>query len=44
MKEISIMPIGIIKTTRSEIKDDDWGENISTIELDGGQFNEFVSQ
>lgn len=42
MKEISIMPIGIIKTTRSEIKDDDWGENISTIELDGGQFNEDV--
>jgi tRNA (adenine37-N6)-methyltransferase len=42
MKEISIIPIGIIKTTRSEIKDDDWGKNISTIELDGSQFNEDV--
>jgi tRNA-Thr(GGU) m(6)t(6)A37 methyltransferase TsaA len=42
MKEISIIPIGLIRTTRSEIKDDDWGENISTIELDGSQFSEDV--
>lgn len=42
MKEISIIPIGLIRTTRSEIRDDDWDENISTIELDESQFNEDV--
>jgi tRNA (adenine37-N6)-methyltransferase len=42
LKEITILPIGYVRTTRSEIKDDDWGENISKIELDESQFSEEV--
>jgi tRNA (adenine37-N6)-methyltransferase len=42
MEEILIKPIGIVRTSRSEIKDDDWGDNISTIELDKNQFSEDV--
>lgn len=42
MNEINIRPIGVIKTVRSEIKDDDWGNNISTIELDDSQFTKEV--
>jgi tRNA (adenine37-N6)-methyltransferase len=42
MKEITLIPIGVVRTSRSEIKDDDWGETISTIELDESQFSEEV--
>ncbi|MHC0036170.1 SAM-dependent methyltransferase [Pseudoneobacillus sp. C159] len=42
MNVITIKPIGVVQTTRSEIKDDDWGENISTIVLEGEQFTEEV--
>jgi tRNA (adenine37-N6)-methyltransferase len=42
MNEITIKPIGVVKTTRSEIKDDDWGETMSLIVLDESQFTEEV--
>jgi tRNA (adenine37-N6)-methyltransferase len=42
MQNITIKPIGLVKTVRSEIKDDDWGETISTIVIDSGQFSEEV--
>jgi tRNA (adenine37-N6)-methyltransferase len=42
MKEITLIPIGVVRTSRSEIKDDDWGDTVSTIELDGNQFSEEV--
>lgn len=42
MKEIIIMPIGVVQTEREVIKDDDWGDNISTIVLDNSRFTEEV--
>jgi tRNA (adenine37-N6)-methyltransferase len=42
MQTISIKPIGLVKTARAEIKDDYWGNTISTIELDPSQFSEEV--
>jgi len=34
MKPITLKPIAIINNSRTEIEDDNWGEIISTIELD----------
>jgi tRNA (adenine37-N6)-methyltransferase len=42
VKEMTIVPIGVVRTERLEIKDDDWGSNISVIEIDENQFTEEV--
>jgi tRNA (adenine37-N6)-methyltransferase len=42
VEEILIVPIGRVKTERSEIKDDDWGLNKSVIVIDENQFTEDV--
>ena len=38
MQLISLEPIGVVRSPRKEAKDDFWGNVISVIELDPGQF------
>jgi tRNA-Thr(GGU) m(6)t(6)A37 methyltransferase TsaA len=33
-----IVPIGVVRGGRTEATDDDWGESLATIELDGDRF------
>jgi tRNA-Thr(GGU) m(6)t(6)A37 methyltransferase TsaA len=39
-KEYTINPIGIVHNARTEVEDDNWGNVISTIELDSNRFSE----
>jgi tRNA-Thr(GGU) m(6)t(6)A37 methyltransferase TsaA len=38
MERIVLEPIGVVHSPRTEIKDDFWGNVVSTIELDGSRF------
>ncbi len=40
MKPISIHPIGIVRSTRKNIEDDNWDAESASIELDPSQFSE----
>jgi len=40
MKSISLVPIGVIRSTRKEAKDDNWNAETASVELDAGQFSE----
>lgn len=38
MTDVVLRPIGIVRSPRRDVADDDWGSVLSTIELDAGQF------
>lgn len=40
MDEIILQPIGLVRSSRLAVKDDDWGAVVSTIELDAAHFSE----
>ncbi len=40
MKEIRLIPIGQVKSTRKEVEDDNWDKESVRIELDADQFND----
>jgi len=40
MKSIPLVPIGVIRSTRKEPKDDNWNTETASVELDAGQFSE----
>lgn len=40
METIQVRPIGIVRSPRTAIKDDEWGGVVSTIELDADSFDE----
>lgn len=42
LANIVIKPIGVVRSPRKEMEDDNWGSVISVIELDAEQFNEEV--
>ena len=37
--EITMLPIGVVRSPRTEVVDDHWGGTVSTIEIDGRQFS-----
>ena len=42
MDTITVLPIGVVRGGRAEVKDDDWGSIVSVIELDATQFDQQV--
>jgi len=38
MSDVVLHPIGIVRSPRRDVEDDDWGAVVSTIELDAAQF------
>ncbi len=39
-ENVTLLPIGVVRSPRDDVRDDDWGEVISTIELDPSRFAE----
>lgn len=37
---VTLLPIGVVRSPRNDVRDDDWGEAVSTIELDSSRFTE----
>jgi tRNA-Thr(GGU) m(6)t(6)A37 methyltransferase TsaA len=43
MSDVVLQPIGIVRSPRRDVEDDDWGAVVSTIELDAGRFGAEVT-
>jgi tRNA (adenine37-N6)-methyltransferase len=37
-KPVTVRPIGVVRSPREDLRDDEWGEIVSTIEIDPEQF------
>jgi tRNA-Thr(GGU) m(6)t(6)A37 methyltransferase TsaA len=40
MDSITVKPIGLVRSSRQDVRDDEWGDVVSVIELDAAQFDE----
>jgi tRNA-Thr(GGU) m(6)t(6)A37 methyltransferase TsaA len=38
LEVVTLTPIGVVRSPRDEVRDDDWGDVVSTIELDAARF------
>jgi len=38
MSDVVLQPIGVVRSPRRDVEDDDWGAVVSTIVLDATQF------
>jgi len=43
MSDVVLQPIGVVRSPRRDVEDDDWGAVVSTIELDAAQFGAEVT-